>query len=488
MNIAELFQNAPNLEVKEIMTDSRRKSDQAIFFCIRGMVNDGHDFIDQAVENGAICIVHSRDLDSYLPNVTYLKVADTMAALNEFCAAFYDHVTSKMKVYGVTGTNGKSTTAWVLRYLVGNFVKCGYIGTIGMIVDEKLESCPLTTPDSVFLHKVCKEMYDAGCRAVSMEVSSIGLEEHRVDSVDFDVVSFTNLTHDHLDYHGTFENYYQAKKKLFDLMSVDGKGVINIDDKYGQRLVSEIHCQPVTYAIYQDADYRAINIRLYNDHSEFDLLHEGVRYPVYTNLVAEFNIYNLLGVIAMLAEDEYPLEKIIPLLRNIPQVLGRMELINEGQPFNVMVDYAHTPDGFEKVFKYAKAITPNGKRIISVFGCAGARDTRKRPVLGRIADENCEIVVLTSEDPRMDDPEEISREIKAGITEHVSLFVEDRYNAIRQAIELANSGDTVIILGKGDEDYLDIKGKKEHWMGDQKAAQEILRNLFSQEDEYDREY
>ena len=486
MNIAKLFENAPDLEVREIMTDSRKKATDAIFFCIRGMVNDGHDFIDQAVSNGAICVVHSRDLDNYLPDVTYLKVSDTMAALNEFASAFYDRVTEKMKVYGVTGTNGKSTTAWVLRYLVGKFTKCGYIGTIGMIIDEKLEDCPLTTPDTVFLHRVCKEMYDCGCRAVSMEVSSIGLEEHRVDSVAFDMVSFTNLTHDHLDYHGTFENYYQAKKRLFDLMSVDQKGVINIDDAYGKRLAEEVRCQPVTYAINQPADYRAIRVRLYNDHSEFVLLHEGRQYEVYTNLVAEFNIYNLLGVIAMLAEDGYPLEKIIPLLRRIPQVLGRMEMIREGQPFNVMVDYAHTPDGFEKVFKYANAITPGDKRIISVFGCAGARDTKKRPVLGRIADENCAIVVITSEDPRMEDPEAISRDIKAGITKHVSLYVEDRYNAIRQAIELANTGDTVIILGKGDEDYLDIKGKKEKWMGDQMAARDVLKKLFAEgEDSYE---
>ena len=256
MNIADIFENAPELTVQEIMTDSRKQGHDAIFFCIKGMVNDGHDFVNQAISNGAVCIVHSRELANYDPDVVYLMVEDTMRALNDFANVFYGQSSENMKVYGVTGTNGKSTIAWVTRCLVNHFVKCGYIGTIGVMIDDELYDSPLTTPDTVYLHKMFRKMYDDGCRAVSMEVSSIGLEEHRVDSIDFDVVSFTNLTHDHLDYHGNFENYYRAKKKLFTMFGMDKTAVINIDDEYGVQLASEATSRVVTYAIDSEAEDR----------------------------------------------------------------------------------------------------------------------------------------------------------------------------------------------------------------------------------------
>lgn len=478
MNIGQIFENAPDLDVETIMTDSRSKAERGIFFCIQGMVNDGHDFIDQAIANGAICIVHSRPLKTYQKNITYLMVKDTNQALNDFTAAFYGDVTRRMQVFGVTGTNGKSTIAWVTRWVVDHFTPCGYIGTIGMYYQGKLFDCPLTTPDPVFLHRSCRQMYDAGCRALALEVSSIGLEEHRVDAVAFDVVSFTNLTHDHLDYHGNFENYYHAKRKLFTMITPRQKAVINIDDKYGLRLTGETTGKVVTYAIYRPADYRAVNVRLYPDHTEFTLVYQDRRYSVTTNLVAEFNVYNLLAVIGMTHEAGYPLDEILELLKSVPQVLGRMEHIDEGQPFDVLVDYAHTPDGFEKVFTYGRAITAEDKRMIVVFGSAGHRDARKRSELGQIADRNCKVIILTTEDCRMEDPEAIAAQIKEGIQEHPCTFVEDRFAAIQQALEIANPGDTVLILGKGDETYQDLRDGKQHWMGDNVAARQILRNLY----------
>ncbi len=483
MNISNIFENGPDLEIDEIMTDSRKQGHNAIFFCIKGMVNDGHDFVRQAVTNGAICVVHSRELEEYQEGVTYLMVEDTMRALNEFAAIFYGSPSEKMKVYGVTGTNGKSTIAWVTRYMVNNFVKCGYVGTIGVVIDKDVYDSPLTTPDTVYLHKMFREMYDQGCRAVSMEVSSIGLEEHRVDTIDFDVVSFTNLTHDHLDYHGNFDNYYKAKKKLFTMVGSDKTAVINIDDPYGELLRRDSNARVVTYALERAADYQAVDVQLFPDHTEFSILYKGEKYPVFTNLVARFNVYNLLNVLAVLHEDGYTFEQLIPLCRTIPQVLGRMENIVEGQNFTMLIDYAHTPDGFEKVFEYARAITKPNHRIIVVFGSAGARDARKRSELGRIADENCSVIILTSEDPRHEDPAQIAEAIRSGITRSACLFIKDRYFAIRQGIELAQEGDTVMVLGKGDEDYMDVEGKKEHWMGDQNAAHEILREIMEERGE-----
>ena len=482
MNISEMFENAPDLNVETIMTDSRKKCEKGIFFCLPGMVHDGHDFADQAISNGAICIVHSKELKEYQPGITYLMVEDTMKALNEFTAAFYGNVTKDMTVFGVTGTNGKTSIAWMTRYLVHQFVKCGYIGTLGILKStEEISENPLTTPDTVLLHKSCKEMYDEGCRAVAMEVSSIGLEEHRVDSVDFNFVSYTNLTHDHLDYHGNYENYYQAKKKLF-LKSNDNRvGIINIDDPYGARLFNEATVPVLSYSVNQPATYRATNVKLCADHTEFNLVHEGKRYPVYTNLIAMLNVYNLLNVIAFMHEAGYTFEQIIPLLKTMPRVLGRMETINEGQKFNVLVDYAHTPDAFEKVFEFAHAVTNKGNRIITIFGCAGARDTKKRPVMGRIADENSDVVILTTDDPRWEDPAKIAEDIRKGMSKSRVMFMKDREQAVRQAIELANPGDTVMLLGKGDEEYYYFQDGRAPCVSDRDAAIKAIHDIYDEE-------
>lgn len=484
MNIAEMFENAPDLNVETVMTDSRKKCENGIFFCIPGMVHDGHDFVDQAISNGAICIVHSKQLENYVPGVTYLMVEDTIKALNEFTAAFYGDVTKKMTVFGVTGTNGKSSIAWMTRYLVHQFVPCGYIGTLGILEDtEEISENPLTTPDTVLLHKTCKDMYDRGCKAVAMEVSSIGLEEHRVDSVAFDYVSYTNLTHDHLDYHGNYENYFNAKKKLFLKSSIDNRiGIVNIDDPYGARLMNEATIPVVSYAVNQPATYRATNVRLFADHTEFNLVYDGKRYPVWTNLIAMLNVYNLLNVIGFMHEAGYEFDQFIPLLRTMPRVLGRMETINEGQKFNVLVDYAHTPDAFEKVFEFAKAVTKKGNRIITIFGCAGARDTKKRPIMGQIADENSDVVILTTDDPRWEDPAKIAEDIRKGMSKAVCMFMKDREQAVRQAIELANPGDTVMLLGKGDEEYYYFQDGRTPCVSDRDAAIKAIHEIYDEGD------
>ncbi len=478
MDISEIFENAPHLVIENIMTDSRVKMEKAIFFCIIGLVNDGHDYVKQAIDNGAICVVHSKDLDKYYEGVTYLKVDDTLGALNMFVSHFYGDVSQKMKVYGVTGTNGKTTIAWVIRYLVSRFENCGYIGTIGYMWDEMINDTFLTTPDVEVLHRMLKEIYDHGCKTVSLEVSSQGLDLRRVEAVKFDYAIFTNLTHDHLDYHGTMENYYNAKAKLFKMIGEDKKAIINIDDSYGERLLNDARCECVTYGIKNNAAYMAKNIELFNDHSCFDLVYGGNSVHIETNLVAEFNIYNLLAVLATLIEDGYKIEDLLPYLKTIPQVLGRAETIDCGQSFNVIVDYAHTPDGYEKIFEYINAITKENGRIITVFGAHGARDHKKRPMIGKIVDDNSDVIILCSEDNHWEDPYEICSEIATGITKHSWLYIEDRYDAIRQGLELANKDDTVCILGKADEQYFKIGDGKVYWMGDNNAAKEILNKML----------
>ena len=267
MIISDIFENAPNVKIKDIMTDSRVKMEDAIFFCIIGLVNDGHNFITQAIENGAICIVHSRELEKYYEGITYLKVDDTLTALNQFACAYYGDVTSDMTVYGVTGTNGKSTVAWIIRYLISRYKKCGYIGTMGYMWDDTVNDTFLTTPDVEVLHQMLKEIYDHGCRDISIEVSSQGLDLRRIDAVKFDYVIFTNLTHDHLDYHGTMENYYLAKEKMFKIVGPEQTGIVNIDDSYAQRIIKAAKCKIATFGIHNEADYKANNVKLFKDHT-----------------------------------------------------------------------------------------------------------------------------------------------------------------------------------------------------------------------------
>lgn len=478
MNINEIFENVPSLEISAIMTDSRVKKENSIFFCVIGLVNDGHDYIEQAIENGAVCVVYSRDIEKYYEGITYIKVEDTMTALNCFVAKFFGNVSEKMKVYGVTGTNGKSTISWVIRYLVNQFEKCGYIGTIGYMWDDTLNDTFLTTPEVQVLHRMLKEIYDHDCRVVSLEVSSQGLDLRRVDSVDFDCAIYTNLTHDHLDYHGTMENYYNAKVKLFKMIDPSKVAIINADDEYGNRIIKEAVCRVVTYGIDHNADYIAKDIKEYADHTEFILVHDEKQYAINTNLVAKFNVSNLLAVLASLNETGYPIESLIPYLTTIPQVLGRAEIIDCGQNFNVLVDYAHTPDGYEKIFDYVHKITAENGRIIAVFGAHGARDHKKRPMIGKIVDDNADVIILCSEDNHWEDPKEICNQIASGIEKHSHLYIEDRYDAIRQGIELANPGDTVCVLGKADERYFKIGDGKVYWMGDDEACRDILKNLL----------
>ncbi|MBQ1826482.1 MAG: UDP-N-acetylmuramoyl-L-alanyl-D-glutamate--2,6-diaminopimelate ligase [Erysipelotrichaceae bacterium] len=482
MNIKDVFANAADLNVETIMTDSRIASEKGIFFCIEGFSFDGHDFVEDAINNGAICIVHRKDLPEYHPEITYIRVDSVIKALNDFCAAFYGDVSRKMKVLGVTGTNGKSTIAYNLQSMINNFEKCGYIGTIGIVYDGFTYGSFNTTLGTHELHSTLKDMYDSGCSAVAMEVSSQGLDMHRVDSVDFDLAIFTNLSHEHLDYHGTLENYYHAKERFFTEVATEKTiGVINIDSPWGERLLKSARTRNVTYSIEKEADYQAANIREFADHSEFTLIIKGKeRYQVYANVIAIYNVSNLLSCIAALIEMGYDKEKVIECVSHLPQVPGRCQVIDEGQPFTVVVDYANTPEGMVNLCSFAKKITAPDKRIILVIGSAGDRDQKKRPMMGAVADENCDIIIISSDDNHTEPFDQIANMIADGITKHNYLIIEDRYEAIKQAITLAGPGDSVFMVGKGDEEFFKNgpNGVKIYYMGDINVAHEILKELY----------
>lgn len=475
MKLSELFKGQSDIEVKSLMSDSRIQSEDAIFFAIKGSSFDGNKYIPSAVKNGAKVIVTSEVSEHPIEGITYVHSDDVTGELNRTADLFYDRPSGKLKMFGVTGTNGKSSITSIIQDVYGHFEPTGYIGTIGIRYGKKELPEKLTTPDINDLHWILNDMVREGMKACAMEVSSIGIEQRRVDMIDFDAAVFTNLTHDHLDYHKTMENYFLAKKKLFDRLKKEGTAVTNADDPYGMRIVSDCRGKIRTYGIEHDADYRAENVVLNNSSTSFTLEVEGKKYPVQTNLVAMFNVYNLMAAIAVIHEAGIKMEDILPYLKHIKQVSGRMEKVDEGQDYHVIVDYAHTPDGFEKLEAYATAITEKGKNIIAVLGSAGKRDSSKRSELGEILDRFCSYAVLTEEDPRNEDPSKIAEDIRQNMHHTKTEIIPDRIQAIEKGISLAHTGDTVLILGKGDEEFMDRDDRRDPYEGDQVIASRAVR-------------
>ncbi|KAF0226585.1 MAG: hypothetical protein FD179_696 [Erysipelotrichaceae bacterium] len=484
MKLNTLFKNAKPIDIDYLMSDSRKLQANSLFFCLKGMKHDGHSHVNQAVENGAVAIVHSDELANYIPFVEYVKVDDVYTALNKAATIFYDHPSEKMRLFGVTGTNGKTTIAKVIKHVYSNYLSCGYIGTIGLEYANVVEKPDFTTPEVIQLNEILAKMAKFKMKAVAIEISSQGLEQHRVDALRLKTAVFTNLTHDHLDYHGTMENYYQAKKKIFGLLNNDGYAVLNIDDPYGLRLKDELTCKKKTYGITTDADYKANNVQFKDDCTQFDLVVQEKTYPVVTSLLGMFNVHNLLAVIATCHLNGMRIPIIIENVKQLPQVKGRLQQVKRGQPFRVIVDYAHTPDGFEKVFDYAKIVTNKENKIIVVFGATGLRDTKKRPILGAVAEKYCTNIILAEEDPRTENSLGILEQIASGIKNSRYLIILDRYDAIRQALELANINDTVMILGKGHEDFIHRANGKEPWPGDIVVCEEILDRLNDEKEKH----
>ena len=332
----------------------------------------------------------------------------------------------------------------------------------------------LTTPKSDELFRIARQMYDYGCRTLVLEASSEGLYTHRLDQVNFSTAVFNNLSSDHMDVHGDIEEYFRAKCMLFDMLTENGKAIINIDDEYGRRLLDICKAENITYGIENEADYRAEDLKLYNDHSEFDLVHEGKKYHIDTNMPAMFNIYNLLAVIAVLNENGYEIESILPYLSEIELTPGRCQIIDEGQDFNVIVDFAFTPNSFVKVFDYASSITEEGRQIIAVFGAAGDRDHGRRPGTAHIADERASKVILTYDDPVTEDMMKILEELSTYFSRLDPEIILDRFEAIKKAVSYAQEGDTILLLGKGSDRFFLCKEGRVPYMSDEVAVRKAI--------------
>ena len=448
------------LDITGVQYDSRQVSPGDLFVAISGFQTDGHKYIPKAMENGAACVVCEKKPETDIP---YVLVPDARAALAALGANWFGHPADDMCVIGITGTNGKTTSTYLLKHVLEKTLgaKVGLIGTIQNMIGDEILHTERTTPESFELQKLFADMRDAGCTHVIMEVSSHALVLHRADQIRFGAAVFTNLTEDHLDFHKTMDAYCDAKAMLFRRCET---GAVNVDDAYAKRIMEQADCRLLTYSAQgKPAALKAEHIGLFSDRVEFDAVYQNERVPVTLGIPGIFSVYNALGVIAAALALDIPLAAIADALRTAQSVKGRVEVVpTPGKGYTVLIDYSHTPDSLENILKAVRGFCAG--RIIAVFGCGGDRDPYKRPVMGRIAAELSDLAIVTSDNPRTEDPYKILRQILAGMqdTETPYEVIESRVSAIGRAMELAQKDDVIVLCGKGHETYQEIGHEKHH--------------------------
>ncbi len=449
-----------HVEVLNLCFDSRKVTPGTLFVAVRGTQSDGHAYIEKAVAQGAVAVVCEKLPEMITETVTYVTVKSSAHALGVIAANFYDNPSDKLKLTGVTGTNGKTTTATLLFQL---FTKLGYavglISTVENRINDTVVPSTHTTPDPIQLNELLKRMVEAGCSHVFMEVSSHAVDQERIAGVKFAGAIFTNITHDHLDYHKTFENYIKAKKKFFDDLNSDAFALVNADDKRGMVMLQNTRATKQTFGLKKMVDFKGKIITNSIEGLELEVGGKNVWFKI----VGDFNAYNLLGVYGaamLLGEDS---EEVLTQLSSLTGAPGRFELVMPGAKVTAIVDYAHTPDALKNVLETIAQFRTGNEQVITVVGCGGNRDKTKRPLMASIACRFSDKVVLTSDNPRDEDPMEIIREMQTGVTPtetRKTLVMADREEAIKTACMMAKDHDIILVAGKGHEDYQEIKGVK----------------------------
>jgi len=451
----------PNRTIEKLTLDSRQAQQDSLFAALRGSTTDGHQFIEKAITNG-VAVILCEDLPSDLnPTITYVKVADSAAALGFMADSFYNHPSQNLKLVGVTGTNGKTTTVTLLYNLFQNLgYKCGLLSTVENKIGQRIIPSTHTTPDSVAINALLAEMVEAGCDYAFMEVSSHAVEQRRISGLQFAGGIFTNISHDHLDYHKTFDNYIKAKKSFFDNLPKTAFALTNVDDKRGDVMMQNTKADIQRYSLHRIADFRAkilenslLGLRLELDGADF-----------HGRLIGEFNAYNLLAVYATAILLQQDKSEVLTALSNVETAEGRFDYIfNPQRQILGIVDYAHTPDALEKVLETVRQLRKANSKIITVVGCGGDRDKTKRPEMAKIACNLSDQAILTSDNPRTESPEAILKDMEVGIPENAEskvLIISDRKQAIKTACRIAQNGDIILVAGKGHEKYQDINGVK----------------------------
>lgn len=459
----EVIKGNEESKVQNIRYDNRKIEQGDAFVCVKGFKVDGHSFIGDAIKKGAKTLIVQEDV-SVQEDITIIKVRDTRKALAIMSSNYFGNPKDKLKIIGITGTNGKTTSAFIIKSILekAGFMT-GLIGTIANYIGNKKVDAVRTTPESYELHELFKNMVDAGVEYCVMEVSSHSLELDRVYGVQFEEGIFTNLTRDHLDFHKTFENYYNAKFKLFERSN---HSIINLDDPYGANIVKDIEERGLktkvsTFSIEKESDFKAFEIKSHSNGSEFKVNLESIE-EFSINIPGEYNIYNSLGCIICAYNLNIPMDKIKEGLSDVV-IPGRCELVakEKNLPYSIIIDYAHTPDGLENILSTVKAFTKN--RMISVFGCGGDRDKVKRPQMGKIGCELSDIAIITSDNPRSEEPMDIINDIVKPLNYDNFVIEVNRKEAIRKAMNMALEGDVIVIAGKGHETYQILKDETIHF-------------------------
>jgi UDP-N-acetylmuramoyl-L-alanyl-D-glutamate--2,6-diaminopimelate ligase len=457
--------DAPDVEITGLHYRSSGVRPGGLFFCVPGFKADGHDFAPDAVERGAAALVCERPLGLGVPEVVVPSVREAMGPA---AARYYGDPTAKLRVVGITGTNGKTTTAFLTRAILERAgMRTGLLGTVKSVVGGVEEAVERTTPEAIDLQATFRRMVDAGDEACVMEVSSHALELGRADAIRFDCRVFTNLTQDHLDFHPTMEAYFSAKRRLFD---GDGAAVVNVDDEYGRRIAADVPAA-LTYAVERAADYRASDVRFDPSGSSFRCETPEGAIAVQTRLPGLFNVLNAVAALAAARAVDVDLDVARVALAEADRVPGRFEPVDEGQPFTVLVDYAHTPEALDNVLRAARELS--GGRVHVVFGAGGDRDRAKRPLMGKAAAALADRVVVTSDNPRSEDPDAIIDEILAGTGPDVERE-PDRRAAIALAVSSAEPGDVVVVAGKGHEQGQEFENGRKEPFDDVTVVREAL--------------
>ncbi|MBI4682456.1 MAG: UDP-N-acetylmuramoyl-L-alanyl-D-glutamate--2,6-diaminopimelate ligase [Nitrospirae bacterium] len=491
-----IFKHGPrDKEIKGIAYDSRLVKKDFLFVAVRGFAVNGHDYIKDAVNRGATVVVAEHpvkktDLRQFgiEEEPTFVCVPDSREALALISAAFYGHPSDSLSLIGITGTNGKTTTSFITKSIIDSGGEnAGLLGTICYMTGDRTTNAFNTTPESLDLQRYLSEMTDNKLEYAVMEVSSHALALKRVQGCSFKVAAFTNFTQDHLDFHGTMDEYFKAKSRLFNYLDADGTAVLNRDDKRVRTMARKLNCNVITFGIEEGAMIRAENIRESGARGKGQGAREGafgmsfdVKTPeggfeINSSFIGRFNVFNILTSIGIANALGFNEDIIRQGIKDAKPVDGRFENIDEGQNFLCIVDYAHTEDALTKLIEEARAIT--GKRIITVFGCGGDRDRSKRPIMGAVATELSDMVVITSDNPRTEDPDEIIRDIVKGVKKNNYTVQPGREDAIKEAIAMAREGDTVLIAGKGHENYQEIKGVRHHFSDKEILKKEIKKRL-----------
>ena len=461
------IKNYQEQDIEALTCDSKEKITKGIYFCIKGLHSDGHDYAQESINNGAVCLVVEKYLD--LPN-TQILVENVRVAMSYISSVFYQTYKSKMKFVGITGTNGKTTTTFLIREILakmGN--KVGLIGTEGIYINSLMLPAMLTTPDPINLHKTIKDMENNGCEYCVMEVSAHAIALNKIDNLMYDVVGLSNITKDHLDFFLNMENYVKSKSSLFDVRHAKS-GVINLDAKYGKEIAKKANIE--IFTIGKDADLSLISSTQQVKGTNFKMEYKNKQYSASTNMIGDYNISNLMMATAVLLNLGFSMKDILPIIKaNEFIVPGRFNVLKTSADFSIVVDYAHTPDGIKNILTAIKKLPHN--KIITVFGCGGNRDKTKRSEMGEMALSLSDYVIVTSDNPRDENPEMIIDDIVKNITSKNIVRITDRKSAIEYALTIAKSNDIVAILGKGAETYQEIKGVKVHF-----SDYEVVDNFF----------